>query len=64
MKDEQVLDGQGSPSGADAKPADKHRLASPWLSHLIEGPLWPTEGSSRGNDVYALVFSILFFMMP
>ena len=30
------------------------KYASPWLCHLLEdeGPLWPMEGLSRGNDVY------------
>jgi len=34
------------------KSEERYRLASPWLCHLLSEPLWPTEGGTRGNDVY------------
>lgn len=42
---------------------DQRRLASPWLCHLLKGPLWPTEGNTRGNDVYGILFPFLFLCL-
>lgn len=41
---------------------EKHRrYSSQWLCHELDEPLWPTEGKSRGNDVYLWILSLIVF---
>lgn len=59
MQEEKVLSSKRSTEDCnivkEAKKKDAkldYKLASPWLSHFLQEPLWPTEGTTRGNDIY------------